>query len=173
MTVLDDTSTVSGRAPRHLSPASVGTLLGDRPPPVTSAASQCFDVVRNLQAGWNGRSAHAPSPLAINRAVSLLEALWAEAVQLPNSITQGAVLVPQVFARPAGGVQFEWHAGDAHLEVSVDPDGEASIAAESASMRIDCDVEIDLHWPGRPPKPAVTVLGEIFNRVWAVRPLEG
>lgn len=169
MTVVETTSTVNGGLPRADSPATSGTALVGAQPSGISQAARCFDEVQRLQAGWNGRTARPLSPVALSRAVALLSTFWRAAAHLPDNVTHGVALPPQVFPRPSGGVQFEWHAGDAHLEVAVEPDGEALIAAESGAMEIDCEVDLDPYWPGLLPDPAVAVLGEIFTRVWNAR----
>lgn len=89
------------------------------------------------------------------------------AVANHDASLRGAWLPPQTFGLPGGGIQHEWHAGDNHLELSIEADGVVTLLADSSGS--DCH-DFELHL-SRSPIPAVAtrVLAEIIRRVVSAR----
>jgi hypothetical protein len=141
---------------------------------VVEAAARRLQEVKSSSWGWDGRFARPVTPAAMGQAIRLLAGLWSGVAEKPGGPQRRDIFLrPQVFALPTGGVQFEWHADSIDLEVAVEADGSAVITTFAADLDIDCDVEVDAHWPGRPPQPAVAALATMTERVWLARPLAG
>jgi hypothetical protein len=134
--------------------------------PIETARAQLAEVSA-LISGWDGRHARPVTQVAVERAARLLAGLWVEAEGRPGRAWKsGVVLRPQVFALPDGGLQIEWHAGPIDLEVVVEPDGSAVVSSNGPTADLDCDIEVEANWAGKPPAPAVSALAELMNRVW-------
>lgn len=71
---------------------------------------------------------------------------------------------PQVFPLPGSGVQIEWHAGEDHIELSVEYDG--TLALYFSSLGASEDYELA---PAQDaiPNEALACLGRISDAVWA------
>jgi hypothetical protein len=149
--------------PGTIDPQAAERLLG--------LASECLAPVKTLAWGWDGRRARPVTPSAARSAAVILAGLWSAAASHPEGTYSGDfVLKPQMFPLPDGGVQLEWHAGSAELEVAAMPDGSMVITAVDPEQGIDVTVELDPRWPGRPVDPAVHLLAVITQRVWEARP---
>lgn len=72
-----------------------------------------FVALLNLGPNWNGYGERAVHPASVKRLVRLLDEISFRG------------LAPSIVPLPDGGVQAEWHRGDASLEIEVPPVGDA------------------------------------------------
>ena len=89
--------------------------VSNRPARVRVSLGPLGRVLRELgglEKDWDGYGALAPTRPSVERA-------W----YLVSMLVEEGIPVPQVFPTRKGGVQFEWHAPHASLELELDPSG--------------------------------------------------
>ena len=128
------------------------------PPAWVSVAQQGLQALLDLPASWDDEGARQVTPVAVRRLVQVLSAVVAE-----------DAVPPHFFPLPDGGVQAEWHADGAVVEIEVDAAGGTYVAATwpgKDSPVLDAEIE---DGDVEPLQRLAAVLNEVTTRVALAR----